>query len=108
MRKLPIKAMSQFSFFEEEKSSRPRVLNKHKLKAGDEGVYIGRPTKWGNPFAITPTSSRDEVVKKFREYLQSNQTLIQAAKSELKGKNLICFCAPHACHGDVLMEFANS
>jgi len=32
---------------------------------------------------------------------------VAAAKRELRGKDLVCFCAPNACHGDVLIEVAN-
>jgi len=26
------------------------------------GVYVGRPSKWGNPFTIGPDGTRDEVI----------------------------------------------
>jgi hypothetical protein len=26
---------------------------------------------------------------------------------ELRGKDLVCFCAPNACHGDVLVKIVN-
>ena len=31
-----------------------------------------------------------------------------AALPELRGKDLVCWCAPEACHGDVLLELANA
>ena len=80
------------------------VLNK---RHSSNGVYIGRPSKWGNPFVIGADGSRTDVVRKFEEYLKSNPLLMEAAKRELKGKNLVCFCAPLACHGDVLSQIAN-
>lgn len=84
----------------------PKVLNKYKDK--EQGVYIGRPSKWGNPFAIGKDGTRDEVIEKYKSWLSDKHDLIQAAKTELKGKNLICFCSPARCHGDVLLEVANS
>ena len=80
------------------------VLNK---RTATSGIYIGRPTKWGNPFIIGPDGSREDVVIKFAEYLLANPKLMEAAKKELKGKDLICFCAPLACHGDILSLIAN-
>jgi hypothetical protein len=81
-----------------------KVLNK---KISSDGVYIGRPSKWGNPFAIGRDGSRSDVVQKFKQYLDENPALKEAAKKELKGKNLVCFCAPLSCHGDILLQIAN-
>lgn len=84
------------------------VLNKHKHGMPKGAVYIGRPSKWGNPFAIGPDGNRAEVILKYREWLESHPDRIAQAKRELAGKDLVCFCAPQACHGDVLIEVANS
>jgi hypothetical protein len=81
-----------------------QVLNK---RSSSNGVYIGRPSKWGNPFAMRSESDRAEVIERFEKYLMSKPELVAAAKRELKGKNLVCWCAPRACHGDVLMRIAN-
>lgn len=81
-----------------------KVLNK---RTAASGTYIGRPTKWGNPFVIGRDGSRGDVVRKFEEYIITNPVLMQAAKDELRGKDLVCFCAPLSCHGDVLMRIAN-
>lgn len=71
-------------------------------------VYIGRPGPWGNPFEIGKHGNREEVVKKYKEWLMSKPKLIEKAKQELKGKVLGCWCSPKKCHGDVLSEIANS
>ena len=75
-------------------------------------VYIGRPSKWGNPFshqagtlAKFKVSSRDEAVAKFEEYLLASDLMKDL--HELKGKVLGCWCAPLSCHGDVLVKWAN-
>ena len=69
-------------------------------------IYIGRPSKWGNPFVIGTDGTREEVVAKYREYLLNNRELL-AALEELEDKVLGCWCSPKACHGDVLAELAN-
>jgi len=69
-------------------------------------VYIGRPGKWGNPFAIGRDGTREDVISKYREHVLTQPELM-AALPELRGKTLGCWCAPHACHGDVLSELAN-
>jgi hypothetical protein len=71
-------------------------------------IYIGRPSKWGNPFVIARDGSHEQVIDKYRAYVLGNATLLAAAKSELKAKVLGCWCAPRSCHGDVLVELAES
>ena len=66
-------------------------------------VYIGRPSKWGNPFTIGKDGTREEVIQKYREYLLANKELMKSLP-ELKDKTLGCWCKPKACHGDVLIE----
>lgn len=67
-------------------------------------VYIGRPSKWGNPFLIGKHGTREEVIKKFRAYIMRRPELMEAL-SELKGKVLGCWCSEgQACHGDVLID----
>lgn len=85
-----------------------RVLNARIVgKAPAPGrVYIGRPGKWGNPFVIGRDGSRAEVIAKYRAWLASQPELLDAL-DELRGKDLVCWCAPQACHGDVLIELAN-
>jgi hypothetical protein len=82
------------------------VHNKYKSTAPDDAVYIGRPTKWGNPFVIGRDGTRQEVVQKYKDYILSNESLL-AQIHEIRAKDLICFCAPLQCHGDVLIELAN-
>lgn len=88
----------------------PRVLNERDLKGRrpTSAVYVGRPSKWGNPFQIGKDGTREEVIAKFRTRLLSTDDMVQDAKRELAGKDLICWCAPLPCHADVLMEVANS
>ena len=88
----------------------PRVVNKYHggQHALTGGVYIGRPSRWGNPFQIGRDGSRAQVVAKYRDMVCADPALQDAARRELRGRDLICFCAPAACHGDVLLEYANA
>lgn len=86
----------------------PRVYNKYHKDAPVDAVYIGRPSPWGNPFAMSKVVSRDEALVKFKEWIKTQPELIEKIKRELKGKDLVCFCHPKPCHGDVLIEIANS
>jgi hypothetical protein len=70
-------------------------------------VYIGRPSKWGNPFEIGKDGTREEVIAKHKAWFLAQSQLI-AALPELKDKTLGCWCSPRPCHGDVLAEMANS
>lgn len=58
-------------------------------------VYVGRPSKWGNPFAIGRDGERDAVI------------VLEDCKRELRNKVLGCWCAPKRCHAEVLVELAN-
>lgn len=66
-------------------------------------VYIGRPSKWGNPFKIGRDGTRAECIEKYREYINGREDLLQDL-GELKGMALLCHCKPRSCHGDVLVE----
>ena len=66
-------------------------------------VFIGRPSIWGNPFEIGKDGTRKEVIKKYRVWLNDNESL-KSRILELDGKTLGCFCAPKACHGNVIIE----
>jgi hypothetical protein len=68
-------------------------------------VYIGRPSKWGNPFPVVE-HTREGAIELYEEWLLNNPVLL-AALLELKGKILGCWCAPKPCHGDVLARLAN-
>jgi hypothetical protein len=70
-------------------------------------VYCGRPSIWGNPFEIGKDGTRKEVIAKFKKYLLANEELVDKLP-ELRGKILGCWCAPKACHCDVLADLANT
>lgn len=66
-------------------------------------IYIGRPSKWGNPFKLGPHESREDTIARYEKWIRT-QPHILARLSELKGKRLACWCRPLACHGDVLVK----
>jgi hypothetical protein len=81
-------------------------------------VYIGRPSKWGNPFKIVhPRRTRERAIEDYRLWINGAPILVQThgdppskadIRRELRGKVLGCYCAPLPCHGDVLAEIANA
>lgn len=90
-----------------------RVINLQTCPAStrraDGVVYIGRPSKFGNPFKIGRDGDRFQVVAKFAEYAADKceaDPEFRAAVAGLHGKTLACYCAPRACHGDVLATLA--
>lgn len=73
-------------------------------------VYIGRGSKWGNPYSHKEgtqakfiVASRKEAIEKYREYILNSPELLNCLH-ELRGQTLGCWCKPKACHGDVLVE----
>lgn len=76
-------------------------------------VYIGRPSKWGNPFshkegtlAEFGVASRDAAVDAYTTWVMAQPELL-ADLHELRGKTLGCWCKPKRCHGDVLARLAD-
>jgi hypothetical protein len=92
----------------------PKVLNKKTDEIPPDAVYVGRPSKWGNQFRIGEyfagrTLSREDCIMLYRHFLESSpagQALLQDI-GELRGKDLVCWCAPLPCHAGVLLELAN-
>ena len=83
-------------------------------------VYVGRPSKWGNPWPVTPPSKRSvgvgqefyysRAVEAFRFWIQDEEqsNLRDEIHQELKGKDLSCWCSEGMpCHADVLIQIAN-
>lgn len=77
-------------------------------------IYIGRPSKWGNPFthkqdgktlAKYVLGSREEAVEAYREWITKGEgKYLMNDLSELVNKVLGCWCHPKSCHGDILKE----
>ena len=70
---------------------------------------MGRGSKWGNPFVMKSEEDRPNVITQYNVWLKqqirvSNYTLEELAA--LHNKDLVCFCAPKACHADSLLKVA--
>lgn len=91
------------------------IKNKDFYKPTDL-VYIGRPSKWGNPYthelgtlALFRVANRDIAISRYKEYVTSGDGKhLLKDLHELKGKVLVCYCKPNTCHGDVLIELVNN
>ena len=66
-------------------------------------VYVGRPTKWGNPYSIS--AGRSHSLKFYRIWLEEKLEEDPHFLDDLKDKNLACWCKlSQPCHVDVLLE----
>lgn len=79
---------------------RPTVVH---CKKSPYDIYIGRPSKWGNPFQLGRDGTRAQVIGYYKQWIK-NQPALMASLHELEGKVLGCWCSPNACHGDVLAD----
>jgi uncharacterized protein YeaO (DUF488 family) len=86
------------------------VVNKH--HPGTKGEYIGRGSPLGNPYPIGQFGTRDECIAEYEKHIIEEIKLgNHAIHKELKRLhaiaqtqpvNLMCFCAPLKCHGEVI------
>jgi len=70
-------------------------------------VKVDRSTRWGNPFrpGEDGIETIEEAVRAYRRWLGKYSELERAARTELAGKNLACWCALDGpCHADVLLQ----
>jgi len=102
----------------------PVVLNMYRVgrRIPDSAIYVGRPSLFGNHFThleakkgqqnMTYVATREESVKRYKSWVlhsdDARAVLIREALPSLRGRDLVCWCAPHKCHADVLLELANS
>jgi hypothetical protein len=100
----------------------PQVLNIRQLPGFGErqpiipsgAVYIGRrnarygqpASKWANPFRVSQETDRASAIAAYERWLRQQQHLVDALR-ELHDRDLVCWCAPLSCHGDVLLRLAN-
>lgn len=99
------------------------VVSKHKYQPTDHDFYIGRGSPLGNPFthlrshskAIYHCLTRDEAIGRYRPWIKEqietkapgvNELLQKILESVIAGNDvqLVCFCAPLSCHGDIIRE----
>lgn len=94
-------------------SARPIIIvNKHHGKSGE---YIGHGSPLGNPFVIGKDGSREQVIAKYRVWLneqimRKNPVVLDELNRlgnkaiDDKGLALQCFCYPKPCHGEIIKE----
>ncbi|GGW15819.1 hypothetical protein GCM10018980_51400 [Streptomyces capoamus] len=57
---------------------------------------------------LVQDATREQAVAMFRDWLNQRPDLAQAARTELTGRDLMCWCPlDEPCHADVLLEIAN-
>lgn len=107
-------------------STRPRRIQRRRVKGWrmpEGAVYVGRGTRWGNPFRVGKTQMHDirdataqECVDLYREWVTarpvvlglSPQGMVAEIREHLRGRDLACWCPLDApCHADVLLDIAN-
>lgn len=118
---------------------RPQRIQRKRIKgwkAPEGAVYVGRPTRWGNPFTVINGGPQGWLVYDDRDrfgfvtyetssgYIKSFDTREKAHRhavtlyrkhmrrqwdlTPLRGRDLMCFCPlDRPCHADVLIELAN-
>jgi hypothetical protein len=72
-------------------------------------VYVGRPSRWGNPWRVTEEMPAEEAVARYRAWLDGLSPMQRRAFLDpLRGRDLACWCAPgKTCHAEVLLAMAN-
>ncbi len=97
-----------------------KVWNKRDKNCPKCAVYVGRPSKWGNPMTVkelkrlfpddTQLELQEKAVSWFREYITTpfgRPLELMNQIGELRDKDLVCWCFPLPCHADILLELAN-
>lgn len=67
-------------------------------------VYVGRPSKWGNPFKVGDYG-RVECLRLYEAWLKKQLREDPSFLRELAGKDLVCWCPlDKSCHADILIK----
>lgn len=82
-----------------------KLLNKHAAGLPAKAINVGRGSPWDNPFCIGFDGDRDTVIARHARWLAEQPHLLRAL-DELRGRDLVCDCAPLPCHGDLLLRLA--
>jgi hypothetical protein len=105
---------------------KPKRIQRRRTKSWkmpEGAVCVTRPGRWGNPFIVSPNArpgarsgvfnicvpTVEDAVECFREMMAQSPERRADVVSELRGKDLACFCKiGEPCHADVLLEIANA
>lgn len=102
------------------------VVNKKTHNPTPDDFYIGRGSIMGNPYyfkesnhpqALYKVDTVDECLDNYRKYLgqcwvtnkEIKNFIENLVERELSGDdtNLVCYCFPNKCHGDIIKEVVN-
>ena len=101
-------------------NTEPKTTRVVHCKSAQYETYIGRPSRWGNPYthrksgtkAEVVVRSRDEAIARYKDHIieqiRKDPSMREAFDREIVGKTLGCWCKPLSCHGDVLAELAEA
>lgn len=97
------------------KPSKPKRIQRKRTKGWrmpENAVYVGRPTKWGNPYSVEDCGSPERAVELFEDHIENEIAIapenLDEIRSELAGRDLACWCGlDQPCHVDVLLRLAN-
>ena len=74
-------------------------------------IYVARPSRWGNPYTVTPYMSAEQAVARYRRAIEDGWDgvpTIREIREHLAGHDLACWCPlDQPCHADVLLQIAN-
>ena len=103
-----------------------QVVNKRFHKPTPNDYYIGRPSVLGNRFThlsskfpdVIKVATRDEAVAKYKDWILEQLKTNEAVQNEIaqlaelyhngQNINLVCYCAPNSCHGQIIKEVIES
>ena len=81
-------------------------------KRGARGIYVGRPSPLGNPFAMQGEATRAQVIRDYEDWLAeqlrdpsspaSREIHRLAALARKQDICLVGWCAPNMCHADII------
>lgn len=90
------------------------IVNKKSQTALSSGIYVGRPSPLGNPYIVCVDGTREQVIQKYRKWLQIQLSNEHSKASKMindifnKAKTgdvtLVCWCVPLLCHAEVIKE----
>lgn len=87
----------------------PLIYNKRIGGPFPNSKLVDRTTPYGNPFAISAINDRDQACNLFDEWIKKpeQRALVERAKKELRGFNLLCWCWPARCHAETWIRITN-
>lgn len=91
------------------------IVRRTGVRTPPGAIYVGRPSKWGNPFRLLSHVERLVVIDKYEAWVNERIASGELNIEELRGKHLACWCHewdgqganPRYCHADILLELAN-